>query len=810
MSLRTLGPADLRRVIEPHQLGFADTSALAQEPLPWVGQERAEKAARFGLALDQPDYHLFVLGELGSGRTTLLRQLMQEAAAGKLVPPDLCYLHNFDLPEQPHALRLPAGQGRQLRQLMAGLAKNLQTEIPRRLGSQDFKSESERIQRDYKAQESKAYAELSSIAEARHFSLHRDAGNLILTLRDASGQPMTEQATLELSKERRAEIDADEQELRIAISRFFEKMRPLERVLNERLAALQRQLVKPLLDDALQEIRNSLRKQIKDSVKLGAFLEAVKHDLLENLALFQPAEADDELRQDMLATVLSRLRINLVVDNSGLERAPVIEENNPLARALLGSIEYQYEDEALVTDFTRIRAGSLLRAHGGFLMLHLRDLMGDELVWEKLRRFLRNNRLQIEEPGLTSQPISAVSLLPEAVDVEVKIVLIASVEHYYTLQESDPDFVRHFRIKVDFAESVPDSPDLRHASAILLAHTCVRLGLPHCTAAAVARLLEQAHREVEDQARQSVVFASTEALLIESAAFCRTRAGTLIDAADVEAALRARDHRHDYPEQRLLETVIDGERLIAVQGSKIGRLNNLTQIDLGDYQFGFPARVSARTYAGESGLLNIEREVEMSGPIHDKGVFILQSYLSALFGHIAPLALEAAVVFEQEYQGLEGDSASCTELIVLLSALSGLPLRQDIALSGAVNQHGELLPVGGINEKIEGWFRVCRALGLSGQQGVLIPQRNQRHLMLNDEILQAVHQGRFHIHTAEHVSEVLELLTGQPAGLNEGPGPYAPDTVLGRAQNTLEAYRQACRKAQSGRARLSAPKRPKN
>lgn len=800
MTLRTHGPLDLRLVIDPDSLGFDNTSELAQELLPWVGQERAEKAARFGLALDQPDYHLFVLGELGSGRTTLLSQLMLEMASGRPVPPDLCYLHNFDAPERPLALRLPAGQGRLLRQQMSELAKDLQTEIPRRLASQDFKTQSERIQRTFKTQETEAYAELSAFAEARHFSLHRDSGNLILTLRDAQGQPMTEKATLQLSKVQREEIDIAEEELRNAIHRYIEKMRPLERDNNQRLSHLQQQLVKPMLEGAMQSIRSSLRKQIKDAVKLGNYLDQVQRDLLDNLDLFQTPESDEDTHQAMLSLVLSRLRVNLVVDNSSLESAPVIVEDNPLSRTLFGNIEYQYEDEALVTDFSRIRAGSLLRAHGGYLMLHLRDLMADELLGEKLRRFLRNNRLQIEEPGLPMQPITAVSLVPEPVDVEVKIVLIASIEQYYALQASDPEFVRHFRVKVDFAESVPDHPKVRHASAILIAHTCIRLGLPHCSAGAVARLLEQAHREVDDQTRQSVVFADTEALLIESAALCRARSATRIEAIDVESALQARNYRHNYPEQRLIESVVDGERLIAVTGMRVGQLNNLTQVDLGDHRFGFPVRVSARTTAGEEGVLNIEREVEMTGPIHDKGIFILQSYLSALFGHMAPLALTAAITFEQEYEGLEGDSASCSEFLVLLSCLAGLPLRQDIAVSGALNQHGEILPVGAINEKVHGWFRLCQALGLSGQQGVLIPRRNLRHLMLDHALIAAVKDGLFHIHTAEHFSEALELLTGTPSGWTPAGGTFEEESVLGRAQKTLKAYRQACQAAASERS----------
>lgn len=801
MPISNLLPADLRLTIDPDSLGFSDSSELLQYPLPWIGQERAEMAARFGLGMDQPDYNLFVLGEVGSGRSSLLRQTMVAAAAMRSTPPDLCYLHNFDAPERPLALRLPAGQGRLLRQLLARLTKSLLMEIPQRLGGQDFKVGSERIKKAYKAEEAKAYTELTAFAESHDFTIHREGGHIVFTLLGEKGHILTEDEVLTLPKARRVEIEQAEQELHAEITRYFEKIRPMERVMNEALAALQRQVVKPLLESESQEIRAGLRKQIKDSVKLGSYLEQVMEDVLGNLELFKVSDTDEEGRQEELERVMSRYRVNLVVDNDGLNGAPVIVEDNPLFHSLFGSIEYQSEHDVLATDFTRIRAGSLLRAHGGFLMLHLRDLLADALVWEKLRRLLRSDRLQIEEPGTAFTSITAVSLVPEAVDVEVKIVLIGSRQQYYDLQEADPEFARRFRVKVDFAESFLASAETRRASAIFVAHACRELGLPHFTAAAVACLLEDSHRQVDDQLRQSAIFARAEALVMESAALCQARAGHRVDAEDVEAALRARVLRHDYPEQRLQESIAEGDVLITLNGEKVGQLNSLTQVDLGDYRFGFPVRVTARTFAGEDGLLNIEREVEMSGPIHDKGVFILQNYLSALFVHAAPLALNASIVFEQEYNGMEGDSASCAELYVLLSSLSDLPLKQGIAVTGAVNQHGEVLPVGGVNEKIEGYFSVCETAGLDGSHGVLIPARNRRHLMLERKVVEAVAGNLFHIYTAEHVSEGVQLLTGFPAGMADETGNYPHDSVLGRAHQTLLAYRRACQESQLPKVR---------
>ncbi len=806
MTSQRLLPQDLRLTVDVSNFGFADTSELLHLPLPWIGQERAEQAARFGLEMDQPGYNLFVLGEVGSGRTTLLGQMMQAHAAQRPVPPDLCYLHNFDAPEHPRALRLPAGEGRLLRQLMAQLAKNLQSDIPKRLAAPEFKGESDRIENACKVEEDRLYAELSAFAEKLHFGLMREQGNMVFTLRDEHGEPLTSGKAMALTPEQRIKIDADEEALRSEINRHLEKTTTLKRAMNEKLAALRRPTVKPLLDHELQEIRNAMRKQIKDTVKLGSYLDRIGREVLDNLELFEPAEDEDDVRLDALLDLLSRFRVNVVVDNHDLKGAPVIQEDNPQFHTLFGGIEYESDERLLVTDFSRIRAGSLLKAHGGFLMLHLRDLLSDESVWEKLRRFLRSGHLQIEEPGMLYAPMAAVTLAPEPIDVEVKIVLIASVDEYYAVQEGDPEFARRFLCKVDFAESFRATPESSQSTAIFVAHACERLGLLHFNAAAVATLLEETHREAEDQTRQSAIFSISEALVVESSALARQRAASLVDATDVQAAHQARVHRHNYPEQRLQETIVDGERLLEVTGQRVGQINGLTVIDLGDYQFGFPVRVTARTYAGEEGLLNIEREVELSGPIHDKGVLILHSYLSSLFAHIAPLAMNASVVFEQEYNGVEGDSASCAEFFALLSSLSGLTLRQGIAVTGAVNQHGEMLPVGGINEKIEGYFKSCELLGLDGLQGVLIPSRNRRHLMLNQRLVNAVEQGRFHIYTAEQASEGMELLTGVPFG-SRLSGSYPADTVLGHAQATLQRFRLACEGLGSNQAERRHHKR---
>ncbi len=799
MSVQKIAPASLRLTIDPSSLGFEDTAGLADLPLPWIGQERAHKAAQFGLQIDHPDYNLFVLGEAGSGRTALLAELMTSEAARRPTPPDLCYLHNTEFPDRPRALRMPAGQGRVLRQRMARFAKLLETDIPKRFKGPDFRAASDAIELAARVLDDGAYAELGRYAEEHHFDLLRDQGNMVFTLRGKDGKPYTAAASAALGRDERADIERAEAALRKEIAAYLDKVRNIEREQSARLDELRRQTVRPMLEQEFQSIRNELRKQIKDSVKLGAYFDQVRDEILDSLDLFGELDEDDEAILDERTELLSHLRVNVVVDNHERDGAPVIVEENPLMRNLFGSIEYESDSGAMVADFFGIRAGSLLKAHGGFLLLHLRDLMADPLVWERLRRFIRSRRLQVEEAGVFSVPLPAVSLTPDPVDVDVKIVLVASSAEYYAVQEGDPEFARRFRCKVDFAESFLATPESRHGTAIFIGRTCRDMGLPHFSAAAVAAVLEEGHRETQDQARQSAIFALSEELVIESAAVARARGAARVEADDVRHARQAQIHRQDYLEQRLQETLADRERLLDVRGERMGQINGLTVMDLGDYRFGFPVRVTARTYAGEEGLINIEREVELSGPIHDKGMLILQSYLSSLFAHLAPLALDAAVVFEQQYSGVEGDSASCAEFYALLSSLAGVPLRQGIAVTGAVNQNGEMMPVGGINEKIEGYFRSCEMLGLDGEQGVLIPSRNLRHLMLDRRIVDAVAAGRFHIHAADLASEGMAFLCGLDFGV-AGPDGYPAGTVLGRAQRRLEEFRAACSRSGRGKS----------
>lgn len=690
---KTLTPDQLALTIAPDTLGFATTAELSVPAPGWIGQPEAEAAARFGLGIGQPGFHLIVVGEPGSGRTSLMLRLMREYAARRPVPQDMLYLYNFDDPGKPLFLRTVAGCGAVLRQALDQFIRTLTRKLP------------------------------------------------------------------QLAHDRAA--------------------------------------VEALLETQLAEIGRLPRASDHALAKFGYHLAAMRQDVLDNLELFQrvatagPALAADA--EGMLETYLQRLRANLIVDRRHQQSAPVIYDDDPGFQSLFGSYEPGPESMPPLPEFMRLRAGNLLRADGGMLMLQLRDIHSDQQsgqqILEKLHRYLRNGHVQIEESASHAGQTGSSHLVSEPVPVRVQLVLVVTRDEFYTLQEEAGEFARFFNVKVDFADDFKVTPETYGTLAAFIAGRCAHFGIRHFSAPAVALLLETMHRRAESKTHVSSHLYELQQLML-AAASAAAPEGAAIERADVEAALQARYRRHRAAEMELLRSIVDGELMVRVHGREPGQINGLTYIDLGDVGFGSPVKISARCFAGEDGIINIDREVEMTGPNHDKGLFILQSWLSASFTKLTPLSLNASLVFEQEYHGVEGDSATCAELYALLSAISGVPMPQGMAVTGAMNQHGEVMAVGGINEKIEGYFRVCQAMGLDGAQGVLIPARNVGHLMLNDEVVAAVAAGRFHIQPFSHVLEGLEYLTGLVAGEPDEDGDYRPESVMGRVQRVLESFRK--------------------
>lgn len=712
--LRTLSPQQLTIPHPQQHLGFENTSELLDRlPVSWIGQADAKVAAEFGLNMQHPGFHLLVLGEHGSGRTTLMLEAMQQAASSRVAAPDLVILHNFTSPEKPLALYVKSGHGAQLRVEMERFVRQLAKTIP-----------------------------------------------ALLADGSAASQPSP------------SDVSGDKE-----------------------ISQTMRDAIIQMLDEQLAKLASFSKELISDQSRFNRYTSALRQDVLDNLELFLPVQDTASNDGDgILDSFLSRYRVNLLVDNRDITFAPVIYDDDPTFQSLFGGSEGSSDNNA-VADFMRLRAGNLLRAHGGMLMLHLRDILADQQngsqILEKLHRVLRNRHVQIEESAGASGQSSASHFAPEALSVDVKVVLIATRDEYYELQETQPDFARFFRVKVDFSERLKAEPESYQAIALFVATQCQQLGLIHFSAEAVGRLITVLQRVIDDQLRISTNFSLLKELLLESVAVAAQHHSVQVELVHVNEALAARQARHQYSEQQLRESIVDGELMITVHGREVGQINGLTHIDLGDSNFGSPVRITARCYAGSEGVINIDREVDMTGPNHDKGLFILGSWLSANFSQLTPLSLTASLVFEQEYNGVEGDSASCAELYALLSALSGHALPQGIAVTGALNQHGQVMPIGGLNEKIEGFFRLCQSVGLDGTQGVLIPSLNQSHLLLDADVIQAVEQGQFHIYTMDHVLEGLALLTGISVEARNHDGHYLTETLMGRVQHTLENFRKS-------------------
>ncbi len=585
-------------------------------------------------------------------------------------------------------------------------------------------------------------------------------------------------------------------ELRLSMDRFIRKaVKTIPIFLGEggserNISEEAKQAASKFLEDELTSIQDTFKESINKLSEFSAYLAKLKSDALENIEVFLHAINNDG--DGILESFLSRYRVNLLVDNRLTLGAPAIVDDDPSFQSLFGGFE-SMDSNSNQADFLRLRAGNLLRANEGYLMLYLRDIQSDQqngnMIQEKLLRFLRNGHVLVEDAGGVSSQNTASHFAPEALPASVKIILIATRDEYYSLMEDSPDFISHFPIKVDFAESMDASRDGYHSISQFIANVCHEKKLLHFDKDSVGKLITLMHRKIEHQLRFSTDFSYLKKLVVEIATVAQMRETAVVGLTDVNNVLLAQRKRHDYPERKLREAIMDGELMITLTGSQVGQINGLTHIDMGDVGFGSPIRISARCSPGDEGVVNIDREIEMTGPNHDKGLFILKSWFTACFSRQAPLALNATLVFEQEYQGVEGDSATCAELYALLSAVSGVPIKQGIAVTGAMNQHGELMAVGGLNEKVEGYFRLCQKFNLDGSHGVIIPRSNQQHLVLDDEVIHAVENGLFHIYAIQNVDEGIPILMDKIAG-DMVEGSYTEDSVFRMVQQNLEQFRK--------------------
>jgi lon-related putative ATP-dependent protease len=808
MPIAELKPEALRRLADPARFPFDNTNEV--EPLTEIlGQSRAVDAVGFGVSIPSPGYNMFALGPSGTGRTTTVMRFLEREAGTRPVPDDWVYVNSFLEPRRPRALRLPAGRGTQLRKDMDNLIEELTTEIPRAFESEDYERQKEQIAREVAAEKQQELSRLERYATERGFALLRTpAGIGIAPIRD--GKPLTPEEFNQLDKPTREHLEEEGRQVQAALNATLRMSRRLDRAARERVQRLDREVaaftVGPVFDE-LREVYGGFAGVVE-------FLDAAQRDVVDNVDAFTQARAAERgelpaaLARLMAAQApsLERYRANVIVDNSQTRGAPLIMEANPTYPNLIGRIEYQAQFGALLTNFTMIRAGALQRANGGYLVLAVRDLLVNPFAWEALKRALKAQCVRVEELGQEYRFIVTATIDPEPIPLDVKVVLIGEPLFYYLLYACDEDFRELFKVKADFAVVMDWTDEATQEYARFVANVIREEKLRAFDRAGLAKIIEQSARMAGSQRKLATRFGEVIDLVREASHWAGVHGHALVGDEDVRKAIDTRIYRSNQIEEQIRELIARQVILISVEGEAGGQVNGLSVVPLGSYLFGRPSRITARVSPGREGVIDIQRETRLGGPIHSKGVLTLAGYLAGKYAIDRPLALSASLAFEQLYEGVEGDSASSTELYALLSSLSGYAIRQGLAVTGSVNQYGQVQAIGGVNEKVEGFFDVCRVMGLTGGQGVLIPAGNVQHLMLRDDLIEAVRQGQFHVYPVDTIDEGVEILTGRRAGERQPDGCYPDGTVNAAVEQRLRELAEAVREFEPGGARREREK----
>ena len=773
----------LRRICDPASLAFKTTEEL--KPIEGIiGQARAIRALQFGLAIQEHGFNIYVAGLPGTGRKTAVRAFLEALAREKPVPSDWCYVYNFKDPYYPRALKLPPGKGKVLQEDMRKTVEEARHEIPKAFEKEDYTLRKERIGDALRKKREESFTRLGEKAQEKGFLIQSSpVGLLIIPVLE--GNPMSDQEFMALPSETKEEILKKRSVVEEELKQVMKELKVVERDANEELQKLDREVAL----FAVGHLFIDLKEKYEDLPQVLDYLKEVQEDILEKIGQFRgEGEGTPEMMfpfTRMKELAFRKYQVNVVVDNSEMTGAPVVMEFNPTYNNLFGRIEKETEFGALVTDFTMIRAGSLHRANGGYLVLQMEDVLRNIFSWDGLKRSIRNREIVIEEAGERLGFISTKSLSPEAVPLDAKVILIGSPLFYHLLYAYDADFNELFKVKADFDTRMDRNGENIHTYAASLFALCCKERLKHMDAGAVAKVIEHSSRLAEDQEKLSTRFIEIADILREANHYAHAEGSLLVTRAHLEKAIEERVYRSNLIQEKVHDLIEKGVFFIDTEGEVVGQVNGLAVINLGDFFFGRPNRITVSLALGREGLIDIEREAKLGGRIHSKGVMILGGFLADRYAQDKPLALSARLVFEQSYVVVVGDSASSTELYALLSAISGLPIRQEIAVTGSVNQKGQVQAIGGVNEKIEGFFKVCQAKGLTGSQGVMIPESNVSNLMLKEEVVQAAKDGKFHIWPVRTIDEGIEILTGVKAGQRRPDGTFEPDTVNDRVDQRL-------------------------
>ena len=765
-----------------------------------IGQDRALSALKFGLGIQRQGFNIYVAGPAGTGKTTVMKSFLEAHANQKPAPSDWCYVHNFRDPYCPRALAVPPGTGSALQGGMRHLVDGARRSIVQAFSGKEYGEKRSEMGVELNRKKESAFNIISEKAKEKGLLLKATQVGLVLTPA-ADGQPLTEEDYQSLSAEAKEELGKAREELSTELKEVIAELQNEEIAVQRRLEDYDREVAA----FAIGHLFDELKSKYAELPQVVSYLDEVEKDITENFEQLR-SEGKPEGSDPITVAVQEQARkqafrnydVNVIVDNSELQGAPVILEMNPTFNNLFGRIEKEAQFGALYTDFTMIRGGSLHRANGGYLAVRIEDLLTNFQSWEGLKRTLRDDKLVIEEIGERLGYVVTKSLRPEPIPLDVKVVIIGEPMFYYMLLRADFEFRELFKVKADFDRQMEKTETNLKDYAAVLCRLCIEEDLRHLTSEALARIMEHSSRLADDRDKLSTMFSSIADIIREANFYAGEDGASLIEAQHIGKAVEQRVYRSNLIQEHVNEMIETNMVIIDIDGETVGQVNGLAVIDLGDFAFGRPSRITSSVGVGREGLIDIEREAKLGGRLHTKGVMILNGYIHEKYARDIPLSLSARLVFEQSYGEVDGDSASSTELYALLSRLAEVPVKQGIAVTGSVNQKGEVQAIGGINEKIEGFFEVCRAKGLKDTQGVLIPASNVRNLMLKDEVVDAIREGKFHVYPVRTIDEGMEVLTGVKAGRLLENGTFDPDSIHDRAQKRLLSLAEKLRDFSKG------------
>ncbi len=789
MPVSELSPDKLRRLCAPEKVNCKTSEELG--PVEGIiGQDRALKALKFGIDMKGKGFNIYVGGLPGTGKRPATRNYLQTVAAAKPVPPDWCYVYNFDDSYEPKALSLPAGRARVLQKDMKKLVDQVKRAVPAALQSNEFVTRTGAIRKKAEVQRDKTLSELNALAQKYSYAVRMtQLGISILPV--YNGKPVAEDEFQSLPVTVKKKFEENRDTVRAALDKAGKHIIELDAKTLEEL----RKLRDDSLHYAIGGLIDVLTATYQDLPEATGYLSEVRDDILENPELFmeepEPQSQTDQGSSDptpspaQKTSAFRRYEVNVIVDNAGLKGAPVIVEDNPTFSNLFGKIEKESRFGTLMTDFTLVKGGSMHKANGGYIILGVNDVLSNAFSYDGLKRTLQNETISIEETAERLGATTIKSLTPQPIPMNMKVILAGDPGTYQILYQADPDFKFLFKVKADFDDLIEWNDKTIKIYGNFVHTLCETEGLNHLEASAIAKVVEYGARLAEDQNKLSTRFPELADIVREASFYASQDSSKYIKDVHVSKALEEKVYRSDLVDQKFKEMIQRGIILIDTTGAKVGQVNGLSVISLGDFEFGQPSRITASIGMGRGGVIDIERESKLGGQIHTKGVLIISGYLTTKYAHDKPLTLSCRLVFEQNYGGVDGDSASSTELYAILSALAELPIKQNFAVTGSVNQKGEVQAIGGANEKIEGFFAVCKARGLKGDEGILVPRSNVQHLMLNEEVVEAVKQGKFHIYPISNIDEGIDLLTGVRAGERKSDGSYELGSVHYRVDKRL-------------------------